>query len=79
MNKMLVSKPVETDFLLERARRGSLCGARPRQVEELLRIMKALKLVNRALVRNTSKNGKIWVERGFLLTCWHKIEKLAQL
>jgi len=66
MNKMLVSKPVETDFLLER-------------VEELLRIMKALKLVNRALVRNTSKNGKIWVERGFLLTRWHKDRKLAKL
>ena len=66
MNKMFVSKPVEPDFLLER-------------VEELLRIMKALKLVNRALVRNTSKNGKIGVERGFLLTCWHKIEKLVQL
>ena len=74
MNKMLVSKPVETDFLLER-------------VEELLRIMKTLKLVNSTQILDfkfqisnlVSLNRKFEVERGFLLTCWHKIEKLVQL
>ncbi len=26
-----------------------------------------------------TQNKKIKVERGFLLTCWHKIEKLVKL